>query len=89
MDETMFRDQALEEGYAEPVVLEYEPDKVIDTHTHDFAASLLILSGKITVTREDGATSCNTGDTFRLAKGVPHSEKAGPEGVRFLVARKH
>ncbi len=69
-------------------VIDWEADKFVDTHTHDFSASVLVLSGEMTVTTESGATTCRASDTDSLVAGTPHSEKVGPEGVRFLVGRK-
>ena len=88
MSEQSFREQAKQDGYADPVVMEYEAGAVRDTHTHDFAARLFILSGEITVRTPDRETTCRTGDSGSVAQGEPHSEHTGPEGVRFLVARK-
>jgi quercetin dioxygenase-like cupin family protein len=61
---------------------------VNDTHSHDFDAALLVLSGNITVTTEQGTTTCRAGDTFELDNGIPHTEHIGPDGVRFLVGRR-
>lgn len=88
MDEKTFRAELEQEGYGEASVVEWEAGKFVDTHTHDFSASLLVLSGEITVTTESGTTTCRAGDTGSLAAGTPHSEKVGTEGVRFLVGRK-
>lgn len=88
MDEKAFRKQLEGQGYGEASVVEWEADKFVDTHTHDFSASLLVLSGEMTVTTASGTTTCRAGDTDALVAGTPHSEKVGPKGVRFLVGRK-
>ena len=77
-----------ENGYRAADMVEMEAGTVIDTHTHDFDAAVLVLSGDITVTTEDGATTCRAGDTFQLNNGIPHTEHIGPDGVRFLVGRR-
>ena len=88
MDEKAFRQQLADEGYDEVKSIEWAADTFIDTHAHDFSASVLVLSGEMTVTREDGASTCHAGDTCAVSAGTPHAEKVGPEGVHFLVGRK-
>jgi len=89
MDEQTFRDTAARDGYAEPVIVEWDADTFNDSHTHDFAARIFVLAGEMTVVCEDGDTrTCRTGDSNELAAEVRHSERIGPDGVRFLVARK-
>ena len=60
----------------------------LDTHSHDFDAAVLVQSGALTVTTADGTTTCRAGDTFMLGNGIPHTENAGKDGVRFLVGRR-
>lgn len=88
MDEIGFKERLKRDGYAEGGIVEWAPNTFIDTHTHEFSASVLVLDGEITVKTADGATTCRKGDTFRLAAGTPHSEQVGPDGVRFLSGRK-
>lgn len=87
MEEKSFRQQLKRDGCEDVSTVEWEPNTVNETHTHDFSASLLVLAGEMTVTMEDGTTTCGAGDTFRLAAGIPHAEAVGAEGVRFLVGR--
>lgn len=88
MDERTFRDEASRDGYADPVLIEWEAGTFNDTHTHEFAARIFVLSGEMTVKTPERETTCGGGDSEGLEFGVPHSERIGPEGVRFLVARK-
>ncbi len=89
MDQTTFEKTLQDHGYNETATVEMEAGAVLDTHTHDFDAMLLVLSGGITVTTEQATTTCASGDTFSLASGTPHSEVVGDEGVCFLVGRKY
>jgi quercetin dioxygenase-like cupin family protein len=57
-------------------------------HDHDFGATLLVISGDITVATEAGTTTCRAGERFALEAGVAHAETVGAEGVRFLIGRK-
>lgn len=88
MDEQSFKERLAREGFGEAVLREWEAGTVNGSHTHDFAVSALVTSGDITVTTDDGATTCRAGDSFTLAAGVAHTETVGGDGVRFLVARK-
>ena len=88
MDELSFKEQLAREGFGEAGLLEWEAGTVNESHTHDFTASALVSSGAITVPTDDGATTCKAGDSFTLPAGIPHTERVGVAGVRFLVARK-
>ena len=88
MDEKGFKQMLEENGYDTADTVEMAAGTVNDTHSHDFDAALLILSGDITVTTTDGATTCRAGDTFQLENGIPHTEHIGNDGVRFLVGRR-
>ena len=88
MDESSFRSEVAAQGYGEPTVVEWAPGTVNESHSHDFGATILVLSGAITVTTEAGTTTCEVGDRFALEPGVAHTEEVGAEGVRFLVGRK-
>lgn len=87
MDEKAFRAEQARRGCTEFHVRDWAPGTVNDSHAHDFAASILVLAGEITVETKDGTTTCHAGDTFSLDAGVPHTERIGPDGVRFLSAR--
>ena len=88
MDERSFKEKLARDGFGEAVLREWEAGTVNGSHTHDFAASALVISGAITVTTDAGATTCKAGDSFTLAAGITHTETVGGDGVRFLVARK-
>ena len=88
MDEATFREQLKQDGYAEAGIREMAANHTEPTHTHDFGASILVLSGEISVTLEDRVVTCRSGDTFALEANIPHAEQIGAEGVRFLVGRK-
>ena len=88
MNESDFRKAVALQGFGEPQLVEKAPDLALDEHTHEFSAFALILSGQLSVTTAKGTTTCGAGDTFALDSGIPHSEQYGPEGARFLVARR-
>ncbi|MBT3699880.1 MAG: cupin [Alphaproteobacteria bacterium] len=88
MTEQEFRDKAHQDGYAEPNLVDWEANLVNEEHTHDFSARIFVLSGELKVVCADRTSVCQAGDNDALAAGTPHAEYAGPEGVKFLAARK-
>lgn len=88
MNESDFRAELAAGGYTEPELVVREGNLFNAEHAHDFAVHLLILDGELTVTAAGETTSCRAGDTFRLAGGVPHTERYGPHGARVLVGRR-
>lgn len=88
MTEEQFRQQAAGQGFDTVVEVERPPNGALDLHTHPFEAMALILAGEITIVAEGHVQHCGPGDTFHLGPDVPHSEQYGPQGVRYLAARK-
>ena len=88
MDEAAFREQLEQNAYGDIAIKEMAANHVEPTHTHGFAASILVLSGEISVTLEDRVVTCGAGDSFALDANIPHAEQIGGEGVRFLVGRR-
>lgn len=86
--EAAFRESLAQQGYEPPVEVTREPNLATTEHTHEFSASALILSGRVSVVTATGTTTCGPGDTFSLQSGVPHHEEYGPEGARFLVGKR-
>ncbi|NBS08972.1 MAG: AraC family transcriptional regulator [Betaproteobacteria bacterium] len=82
-----FTAQAQAEGYDQVLVREWEPNLQLDTHTHPFGASVLVIRGSYSFTVGEQVRQLKPGDTFKLAKDVPHAEHYGPEGATIWVAR--
>lgn len=83
-----FRRSALEQGYAEVVERRWEPDTVVATHTHPFAASALVVQGEMWLTVDGRTQHLLPGGRFALDAGVPHEERYGGEGATYWVARR-
>lgn len=84
-----FTQACTREGFTELVEVESEAHGTWDTHTHPFEAKALILAGEIRIRIGDGAErTYRAGDIFHLQHEEPHAEWYGPEGVRYLVARR-
>ena len=84
-----FRTQALGEGYDEVIERQWAPLTVLDTHTHPFAASAVVTAGEMWLTVDGHTRHLRAGDTFALARDVPHAERYGAEGATYWVARRN
>jgi quercetin dioxygenase-like cupin family protein len=83
-----FRSHALATGAEEVLERHWTPGQVVDTHAHSFDAEALVTAGEMWLIRADGTQHLRAGDTFTLASGTPHSERYGPEGATYWVARR-
>ena len=88
----MNRDQFIQtlgqEGYPDPVEVLREPNGHLDHHTHPFEVKALVLSGSIELTINGSTSHYSAGSVFHLGFEELHSETYGPQGVRYLAARK-
>ena len=75
-------------GYEQVLEREWAPDTRLDTHTHPFDASALVVRGEMWLTEGDHTRHLRPGDRFELAAGTPHAERYGPEGAAYWVARR-
>ena len=67
-----------------------EPNTRRESHAHDFDVRALVLAGEITLGCGDAAPrTYRVGDVFTMQAGMSHTEAVGPEGVRYLVGRRH
>ena len=89
MERINFETELREQGYAEVVDRRMEADTVNPEHAHEFDARLLILEGAMTITAEGAERTYRAGDTFMMRAGCRHSERAGPEGARYLAGRRY
>ena len=76
-------------GFDEVLERRWSPGTVLDTHTHDFAVRALVVQGELWLTLGDQTRHLRPGDRFTLDANVPHSERYGPEGAIYWVARRH
>jgi quercetin dioxygenase-like cupin family protein len=84
-----FTKQSLEEGFDEVLVREWSPGLVLDTHTHPFDVSAYVVKGEYWLTLDTQIKHLKAGDSFRLARDIPHAERYGLEGATVWVARAH
>jgi len=82
-----FTKQSLKEGFDEVLVREWSPGLVLDTHTHPFDVSAYVVKGEYWLTLDTQIKHLKAGDSFRLARDIPHAERYGMEGATVWVAR--
>ena len=58
-----------------------------DLHAHDFDVRIMVLSGEITVTRDNKPETFRAGDHCELPAGCMHTTNVGPEGVAYIVGK--
>ena len=85
-DEFAARQRAL--GYDEVLQRPWAPGTVLAHHSHPFDASALVVQGRMWLTVAGHTRELVAGDTFELARSVPHDERYGPEGATYWVARR-
>lgn len=76
------------ESFEEAVTVEREADGRMDVHSHPFEAKALVLQGDLSIRIGDDERVYRAGDVFHLAANVPHAERYGSGGVRYLVGRR-
>ena len=84
-----FRATALAAGFDEALERHWPSNTVLDTHSHAFDAEALVTQGEMWLTCGDQTQHLMAGGTFKLARNVPHSERYGPEGATYWVARRN
>lgn len=84
-----FRDEALRQGYHEALVREWAPGQQAAWHEHPFDTRGLVVRGEFWLTVGGDTRHLRAGDTFELARHVPHAERYGPEGATFWAARRN
>lgn len=84
-----FREQALAEGYEEPLLRQWEANTFLPTHTHPFDALAVLVRGDMVLSAEGRSQTLRAGDRFALTRDVPHEERYGPVGAAYWVARRH
>ena len=75
-------------GFDEVLERRWAPDTKLDEHIHEFDAEAVVTQGEMWLTCDGVAQHLINGDTFKLARNVPHSERYGSEGATYWVARR-
>jgi len=83
-----FRAEALKAGCDEALVREWKPNTVVETHTHDFDAEVVVVQGEMWLTEGGRTWHIKPGGSFRVAAGTPHGERYGPDGTTYYAGRR-
>jgi RluA family pseudouridine synthase len=84
-----FRQQALAEGFDEVLERSWEPNLVLETHTHPFAVKARVTAGQMWLSTGSQKRYLTPGDEFTLGRDEAHAEHYGPEGATYWVARQN
>lgn len=82
-----FKQQALDAGADEVLERAWDAHTELKTHSHPFDAKALVAQGEMWLTTGDKIQHLTPGCTFELASGTLHSERYGPQGATYWVAR--
>ena len=58
-----------------------------EPHAHEIDVRIMVLSGEITVTRDNQSVTFHAGDHCEIPAGCLHSTQVGPEGVAYIVGK--
>ena len=84
-----FQSRALAAGFDEVLERRWAPNARVDEHTHAFAVEALVTQGDLWLACAGREQHLRSGDRFTLARDEPHSERYGPEGATYWVARRN
>jgi hypothetical protein len=84
-----FKADALTAGFDEVLERRWEPNTVIDTHTHSFGVDAVVTQGEMWLTCEGNTLHLTPGSSFSLAPDEPHAERYGADGAIYWVARRN
>lgn len=84
-----FKAKHLAAGFDEVIERSWQPNTVLDTHTHPFAVDALVVQGEMWLTVNGQTQHLVAQDRFTLAREVPHEERYGAQGATYWVARKN
>ncbi|HEY5663380.1 MAG TPA: cupin domain-containing protein [Ilumatobacter sp.] len=89
MDSTGFTDQLRHDGYDDVSVAGFAPGHALDEHAHPYALRGLVTDGEFVIAVGGDEQSYRVGDVFELDRDRPHTERVGPDGVTFVIGRRH
>jgi quercetin dioxygenase-like cupin family protein len=89
MDATTFEAALRQDGFTEVERKTVEPRLPSKPHSHPFDVRALVLDGEITLSSEGADRVYRAGDIFTMAAGCVHSETYGPNGLTYVIGRRH
>ena len=88
-DRSEFENFARAAGCDELLERHWESNTTVASHSHPFDAHAVLFEGEMWLTCGDNSRHLLPGDTFTLERGQLHSERYGPSGAMYLVARRN
>lgn len=64
--------------------VDIDPDVLVPLHQHENEQVGFVLRGSVTMTVAGQSRELRVGETYQIASQVPHSAKAGPDGVSVV-----
>jgi quercetin dioxygenase-like cupin family protein len=89
MNRADFEHELEAQGYREVVDRRMQAGEIKREHAHEFDARLLVLEGEMTIVCDGEERTYCSGDTFAMTAGRRHTERCGPQGVRYLAGRRY
>jgi len=89
MNRTEFETVCRSQGYREIVDRRMDANATNPEHSHESDARLMVLEGEMTVVCDSEERTYRAGDTFAMTAGHRHTERCGPDGVRYLAGRRY
>jgi quercetin dioxygenase-like cupin family protein len=89
MNRVEFERELRAQGFAEIVDRRMQANETNPEHSHEFDAWLLVLGGEMTIISEGRNRAYRSGDTFAMTAECRHTERSGPDGVRYLAGRRY
>jgi len=83
-----FQSLARAHGAADVQERRWNPHQVVEIHSHPFEAQAIVTQGEMWLTCGDETRHLLPGGEFHLPAHTPHSERYGPEGATYWVARR-
>ena len=84
-----FRASSLKAGADEVLERRWAPGQIVEQHAHSFDADALVTEGEMWLTIGGETRHLRAGDKFYIPNGTPHSERYGPQGAMYWVARRN
>ena len=83
-----FQAHWLAHGFDEVLERDWAPGAVLETHSHPFGVQAVVTRGEMWLGLDGKTLHLRPGDTFALDRDAPHTERYGPDGATYWVARK-
>jgi quercetin dioxygenase-like cupin family protein len=89
MDFDSFAASMKTQGFDQVVERVWDPLTFVEEHTHPFDAKAVLVKGEMWLTVNGHTAHLVPGGTFELPAQLPHSERYGPDGATYWVARRN